>query len=92
MSLDFGDLLVWAGLIVLGLAFLALEASILKRRSGARRWVALFAAMIAAWVVLDVVLDPAAHPLWPIDIILWLIPGVLVLLLVRGRREASGPN
>lgn len=93
MSTTFGDFLVRAGLIGLGLAFLALEISVLKRHGGGRRWAAIIAAVVVAWAVLDVALDPAAHPLWPIDIILWLVPGVLVLLVARGfRRNVSGPR
>jgi len=45
--------------------------------------VALLLAFGIAWVTTGVVLDPAAHPLWTIDLIVWLIPAICILLILR---------
>lgn len=94
MGFAFGDFLVFAALTILGGLFLLLAVPAIGRYRGLRRLVALLATMVVAWITAGVILDPAAHPLWPIDILLWLIPANLVLLLLRAtarRGVADGP-
>jgi cation transporter-like permease len=83
MSFDLGDVLVHAALVILGMAFLVLAVHALGRYRGLRRLVALLATMVVAWITAGVILEPATHPLWPIDILLWLIPADIVLLILR---------
>jgi len=70
-------------LIVLGLLFLYLVLTALMRQRGAHRVVALLLAFGIAWVAAGVTLDPAAHPLWTVDLIVWLIPAICILLILR---------
>lgn len=81
--MSYHDVFHYAVLCLLGVPFLLLEVAALRRYRGPRRLIALLAAMVVAWITAGVILDPAAHPLWPIDIILWLVPAVLVLLVLR---------
>lgn len=83
MGSAYVDLAIYVALIVLGLTFLWLEAAVLGRHRGVRRWIALVAAAVVAWIISDVVLDPAVHPLWPIEIVLWLIPAILILAVLH---------
>ena len=92
MGFDFGDFLVFAALTVLGGLFLILAIPAIGRYRGFRRLAALLAAMVVAWITAGVILDPAAHPLWPIDIILWLIPADIVLLVLRAMARRGVAN
>ncbi|MGD8279203.1 MAG: hypothetical protein PVH00_14290 [Gemmatimonadota bacterium] len=83
MGLGAGHTVDLLSLLALGLVFLSFELMALIRARGAHRVVALLLAFGMAWVVAGVVLDPAAHPFWTVDIIVWLIPAICILLLLR---------
>jgi len=77
------DIAIFGALAVLGTLFLVLEAKALRRWEGAWRIAAMVPAMVVGWIVLGIILEPAAHTLWPIEIIVWLIPAIVALLLIR---------
>lgn len=83
MGLDAGRTVDFVSLLLLGLVFLSLDLRALVRERGGHRVVALLLAFGIAWVTTGVVLDPAAHPLWTIDLIVWLIPAICILLILR---------
>ena len=82
------DLLIFLGMLVLGAFFLALEYRTIRMGRGIRRWLAILPAMVVGWIVLGILLSPGAHTLWAIEIVLWLIPAIVVLLLLRGMRSS----
>jgi peptidoglycan/LPS O-acetylase OafA/YrhL len=96
MSTNPLDLLIFLGMLVLFAFFLVLEYATIRQERGIRRWLAILPAMVVGWIVLGILLNPAAHTLWMIEIVLWLIPAIVVLLLLRGfrstppRTDASG--
>jgi peptidoglycan/LPS O-acetylase OafA/YrhL len=83
MGLDAGRTVDLVALVVLGLVFLLLDLNVLLRARGGKRVIALLLAAGIAWVVAGVVFDPAAHAFWTVDIIVWLIPAICILLLLR---------
>jgi hypothetical protein len=83
MGLGAGHIVDVVTLLVLGLVFLFLDLAALTRQRGAHRVVALLLALGIAWVMAGPILDPAAHPLWAVDIIVWLIPSICILLILR---------
>jgi hypothetical protein len=83
MGLDAGHIVDFVSLLLLGLVFLSLDLTAIVRELGAHRMVALLLAFAIAWVMAGVILDPGAHPLWSIDIIVWLIPAICILLMLR---------
>ncbi len=83
MGLDAGRTVDFVSLLVLGLVFLSLDLMALMRERGGHRVVALLLAFGIAWVTAGAILNPAAHPLWTVDIIVWLIPAICILLILR---------
>jgi len=83
MGLGAGNVADVVSLLVLGLVFLSLDLTALTRARGAHRVVALLLAFGIAWVTAGVVLNPGAHPFWTVDIIVWLIPAICILLILR---------
>ena len=83
MGLGAGDVVDVVSLLVLGLVFVSLDLTALIRSRGGHRVVALLLAFGIAWVTAGVILNPGAHPLWAVDIIVWLIPAICILLILR---------
>jgi hypothetical protein len=83
MSTLLFNLVILAGLLGLGGAFLILEYRALRGAHGAWKVAAMAPAMVVGWIVLGIVINPPAHSLWPIEIIVWLIPAVVALLFIR---------
>jgi peptidoglycan/LPS O-acetylase OafA/YrhL len=83
MGLDAGHIVDFVSLLLLGLIFLSLDLTAIVRGRGGHRVVALLLAVGIAWVMAGVILDPGAHPLWTVDIIVWLIPAICILLILR---------
>lgn len=77
------DIVIYGALAILGALFVYLEARAVRCWEGAWKVAAIVPAMVIGWVVLGIILNPAAHTLWPIEIILWLIPAIVALLLIR---------
>ncbi len=78
------DILIFLVLVGIGFVFIRLEANALQHWRGVWRWLAVAPAVLVAWITLGIILSPAAHTLWQIEIILWLVPGMLLLLILRG--------
>jgi len=83
MSTLMFNLVILAGLLGLGGAFLTLEYRALQGARGLWKLAALAPAMVVGWIVLGIIVNPPAHSLWPIEIIVWLIPAVVALLFIR---------
>ena len=83
MSTLIFNLVILTGLLGLGGVFLVLEYRALHGAHGAWKVAALAPAMVVGWIVLGIIVNPPAHSLWPIEIIVWLIPAVVVLLFIR---------
>jgi hypothetical protein len=83
MSASVPELVIIAAMVGLAVLFLMLEYHVVRSESGLRRWVAIIPAMVIGWITLGILLSPAAHTLWPLEIVLWLIPAILVLLFLR---------
>jgi hypothetical protein len=84
------NIVILAGLLGLGGMFLVLEYRALRGARGAWKAAALAPAMVVGWIVLGIVVNPPAHSLWPIEIIVWLIPAVVALLFVRLVQSVRG--
>jgi hypothetical protein len=91
-----------AAALLLGLAalmlitFLGLEAAALVRWRGAWRVAAAVPALALAGVVsrvaLDVRRDPTSHNLWPLEIAVWLLGGLMMMAMLFGLRSLSRPR
>lgn len=77
------DLTAIVALAILTVLFLFLESRALLAWQGGWRIAAIAPAMVIGWITLGIVVNPAAHSLWPIELILWLIPAILILLIGR---------
>jgi hypothetical protein len=77
------NLAIFVSLIVLGVAFLVLEQRSLHHAHGVWKLIATLPAMVVGWIVLGIILNPKAHTLWEIEVIVWLIPAVVALVLMR---------
>jgi len=77
------DVAVLVALVLLFTVFLILESRALRTWHGVLRLVAMAPAMVIGWIILGIALNPPAHALWPIELILWLIPAILTLLVAR---------
>jgi hypothetical protein len=83
MSASVPDIVITTAMVALALVFLVLETHAVRSESGLRRWVAIIPAMVVGWIALGILLSPEAHSLWPLELVLWLIPAILVLLFLR---------
>ena len=75
------------------ITFLGLEAAAFVRWRGAWRIAAAVPALALAGVVarvaLDVRRDPTSHNLWPLEIAVWLLGGLMLIALLFGARSLS---
>ncbi len=84
-----------AAMLVLGtfalvFGFLVASSRALYRWRGLWRWLALIPAGVVALVVVRILVQPEAHYLWPIEIMLWCTGCALALAALFGVRRIYG--
>ena len=76
------EFVTFAALAILAVVVVLLERHALRGSRGAWRFAALLPAMVVGWIALGILLNPPAHALWPVELIVWLIPAVMTLLVL----------
>jgi len=74
------------------LAFAAIVLRTFFRWKGVWRWVAILPLVVLALAVLDIVLNPSSHNLWPFELIIWVVLGFIVLGVVGAIRSRFVKN
>ena len=61
---------------------LAFAAAVLRtavRWRGIWRWLATLPLLVLALAVVDIVLNPSSHNLWPFELLIWVVLGFIIL-------------
>ena len=69
------------------LAFAAIVLRTILRWKGVWRWVAILPLVVLAVAVLDIVLNPDSHNLWPFELLIWVALGFIILGVVAAIRS-----
>jgi uncharacterized PurR-regulated membrane protein YhhQ (DUF165 family) len=90
------DLIVFLGMATLAVIYGVVQVHVLRNAVGPARWIAAVPLLAiggwSAFILVSVLHDPTAHNLWPFEIVLLTIGGLLylgVLSAVRGARRSS---
>jgi len=75
------------GIFAVVLAFTAIVLRTILRWKDAWRWVAVLPLVVLALAILNIVLDPNSHNLWPFELIVWVVFGFIILGVVAAARS-----
>lgn len=75
------------GVLVFALVFVAVVLRTILRWKGVWRWAASLPVVVLALAVLNIVLYPASHNLFPFELIMWVVVGFIILSVVAAVRS-----
>jgi cytochrome c oxidase assembly factor CtaG len=78
------------GAFALVIGFLVASSYALYRWRGFWRWLALIPVVVVALVVIRILVQPEAHNLWPLEVLLWCAGCALALAALSGVRRVYG--
>ena len=75
------------GIFAVVLTFTAIVLRTIWRWKDAWRWVAVLPLVVLIRAILNIVLDPNSHNLWPFELIVWVVFGFILLGVVAVARS-----